>query len=140
MSAAEHMREAASAVLLDCSHATKHTNNSWTAHKLMLSTTLRTQRHICKHLAHLYVLDTQPLHNAGREHPAGKCAPEDGIKLPVQAANAQRLKVERLGLEELRGGKALLAQDLDAVGVCFAAVQSGSRHAADPVSVRVGTG
>jgi hypothetical protein len=68
--------------------------------------------------AHLDVLDAQPLHNAGREHPAGKRAPEDGIKLPVQASNAEGLEVERLGLEELGGGKALLPQDLDVVVVC----------------------
>jgi hypothetical protein len=37
---------------------------------------------------HLHVLNAQPLHDAGREHPAGKGAPKNSVKLLVQAANA----------------------------------------------------
>lgn len=65
--------------------------------------------------AHLDVLDAQALRDGGREHARRKRAAEDRLKLLVQAADAQLLKVDGLGFEDLRGRKALLARDLDGV-------------------------
>ena len=44
--------------------------------------------------------DAQPLHHGRWEHSGGECAPEDLLKLQVQAAYPQALKVEVLGLEQ----------------------------------------
>jgi len=76
---------------------------------------------------HLDMLDAKPLHDAWREHSAGKSTPEDVIKLLVQATNAKALEVECLGLEQLCGGKALLAHNLDVVVVC---AHKSTRHTA----------
>lgn len=81
---------------------------------------------------HLDVLDAKPLHDAWREHSAGEGTPEDGVKLLVQATNAQALKVECLGLEQLCGGKALLAHNLDVVVVC---AHKSTRHTAVSVDI-----
>ena len=64
------------------------------------STTQRTRGAVQQHAAH--VADAQPLHHSGREDARGKGAAEDLLKLVVQAADAQLLKVELLVLEELR--------------------------------------
>lgn len=64
------------------------------------------------------MLNAQTLHNAWREHAARKRAPKDGIKLLVKTTDAQALKVQGFGLEQLRRRKTLLAHDLDVVVVC----------------------
>ena len=48
----------------------------------------------------LHMPDAQALHHGGREHSGGKRASEDLLKLQVQAADPQALKVEVLGLEQ----------------------------------------
>lgn len=74
------------------------------------------------------MLNTKPLHDAGWEHSAGKRTPEDGIKLLVQATNAQALEVERLCLEQLRCRKALLPYDLDVAVVCGSGSSGAAEH------------
>lgn len=64
-------------------------------------------------VAYLDMLDSQPLYYTGWKHSACKSPPENGIKLLVQATNAQGFKAEGLLLEELRGCKAFLACNFD---------------------------
>lgn len=74
--------------------------------------------------AHLDVLDAQSLHDARWEHSAGESTPEDCIKLLVQTTNAQALKVESFGFEQLCGGEAFLPSDLDVGIVCHSSMRS----------------
>jgi hypothetical protein len=66
---------------------------------------------------HLDVVDPQPLQHRGREHARRKRAPEDGLELGVQPADAQGLEVELALLEQGRGGDALLPCHADGAGV-----------------------
>ena len=62
----------------------------------------------------LDMADAQALHHQGREHARRERAPEDGLELRVQAADAQALEVDLLVLEQLRRGAAALPLDGDA--------------------------
>ncbi len=77
----------------------------------------------------LDVPDAQPLDDGRREHARRERAPEDGLELRVQAANAQALKVDLLVLEELRRGAAALPLDREA-RACAGAGSSQAGRAA----------
>lgn len=59
------------------------------------------------------MLDAQALYDRRWEDSAGKRTPEDVVELHIQATDTQGLKVQRLVLEQLIGGIALLPGDLD---------------------------
>ena len=59
----------------------------------------------------LDVADSQPLNNRGREHARGEGSPKDLLKLVIQAADPELLKVELLRFKELRRGNAPLPRD-----------------------------
>jgi hypothetical protein len=50
----------------------------------------------------LDMADAKALDDRGRENARRECAPEDQVELGVQPADAQLLKVELLGFEQLR--------------------------------------
>lgn len=86
------------AVCATSSEALLHSKAHHTPHLLLPPT----WRAVQQHAAH--VADAQPLHHAGREDAGGKGTAEDLLKLVVQAADAQLLKVELFVLEQLQGG------------------------------------